>query len=379
MTSSRQDVLRALRPPTLKATQVVFPFQRNEPKNLGLTLGVNAGDALVAPGDGVVDLAQSGTPGWRFRDAATGRSKAVRIDHGFGVKSYVHGLQPSVVKGSRVTRGQQIGTAVGTEVWFAVELSRSMLNPSAVNDYFAPRDGTIFPGQAGYIRQAPTVIKQTATTIRSAVEAGVRYFFSGTAQPILFNVAFNGSGAKSGLAVVGYEDTDYWNVYDPVEFIVTGTACDYSYGGGSYIGSYYNSSPMAQLKDYREENAKVFLERIAPLSVYAGTAVSWDDLLASWIGGYAGMVPYVNVFKLRGLPRGSYDIYLYADQGTYPDSSYFQVDVDGATQTGNTSPSGASSWIEDDNFVKFSLSLGARSVVEITATGYLSGLQIIRT
>lgn len=379
MNLSRQAIVRRLRPPALKPVQIIYPYQREFPPNLGYTLAVDPAEPVVAPGDGTVEYVKQAAAGWRFKNAGSYRTKTIRIDHGQGIKTYVSGLGTVVPVSPNVTRGQLLGYSAAGEIFFAVEVERSLMNPVAINDFFSPRDGKIYFEQPNFMTQAPTVIKRLASTISDLFYAGLNYLLPVPPPVILFNVAFNGDGSKVGLAAVGSGDDDYWNVYAPVDFFVTGYACYYvyySYYGG---GQFYNLPVMVPLNDYRQAKAKVFLERVPPMSSVSGVGSSWDDMLAGWIGGYSGATPFVNTFRLRGLPSGSYTLYLYSEQGTNPQVSYFQVTVDGGTTfTGNTNPTGATSFLLNDNYVAFDLSLGYRSVVEITVNGYLSGLQIRR-
>ncbi len=362
--------------------RIVYPYQREVPRNYGYTLAVEPGEPVVAPGDGTVHSIKVTAPGWRFQQAANRRSTVLCIDHGYGVKTYLAGLSAlSAVSGS-VLRGDVLGYSAAGEIFFAIEIDHSMANPAAINPFFEPRDGSIFWEQPNFMAQAPTVVRRLVTTVQNLLYSGLSYFIPETPTSILFNIAFNGDGSKTGMAVVGNGDDDYWNSYDPVDFFVTGSACYYvyysAYAWHTTLGHYFNLPLLLPLKDYRQRAAKVFLERVPPLSAFGGSGSSWDSMMARWIGGYSGATPFVNTFRLRGLPAGSYTLYLYAEQGTLPEVSYFQVTVGGTTLTGNTNPTGATSFLQDDNYVAFDVSLGYRSVVEFTSSGYLSGLQIWR-
>lgn len=378
MNLSKQAILRKLRPPSLKPVRIVFPYQRESPPNYGYTLAIAVNDAVVAPGDGQTIFVRPAMVGWRFNNPQHGRTYAVCIDHGQGVKTYVHGIVPAVNVGSRISRGQLLGRSVSGEVFFAVEVDRGMINPAVVSEYFSPRDGVIFYEQPNFVRQAPTLIRQAFSTVADLLWAGLHYFLPSVPPPLLFNVDFYGDGTKIGAAATWVTDTDFWNVYDPVDFTLVGYACYYAYGGYGYLGMAYNQPPLVPLNDYQGRHSKVFLERVLPLSSAAGAATSWDPMMATWVGGYTGSTPYVNTFGLRGLPRGNYTIYLYSEQGSPPHVSYFQVTVDGYTQTGQTNPTGASAFSSGENYVAFDISLGYRSVVLFTTSGYLSGMQIKR-
>ena len=357
--------------------RIIYSYQREFPPNLGYTLAIPSTEPVLAPGDGTISFIKSAASGWRFRNPASARTIAISIDHGEGVKTYVAGLAAGSVTSPQVTRGQVLGYSAAGEIFLAVEIDRTFVNPASVNEFFAPRDGEIFYQQPNFISQAPTIVKQSLSAIADIFYNSLSYFLPSPAPLILFNIDFNGNGSKNGLAAVGSGDDDYWNVYDPINFFTSAYGCAYFYPTPTF-GAMFNAPMLVPLKDYRQRSSKVFLERVAPLSAVSGVAAGWDEMLGTWIGGYSGMTPYVNTFRLRGLPSGDYTLYLYSDQGTTPNVSYFQATVGGTTLTGNTNPTGALSFLENDNYVAFDLSLGYRSVVEITTSGYLAGLQMRR-
>lgn len=374
MNVTRQTTLRKLRPPSLEPVRVIFPFQRESPPNYGYTLEIETGRPVVAPGDGVVDLVVSAAPGWRYRKAATRRTTAVRIDHGLAVKTYVHGVTPAVTKGAQVTRGQLLGYATSGEVFFAIEVAGSMLNPAAVNGFFTPRDGTIFYQQANFIRQAPTVIRQTVTADRMLLYAENCYFLPGTVAPVRFNLNFNGANDKSGAAVIG-TDTDVWQDVAPVFFGITGYSafCGYS-------ATLFSAEQGFFLNDYRGQKTKVYFER-GSLTSNAGTTAFFDPMLSSWIGGYSGMTPLENTFTIRNLPGGTYRLYLYANGGTTADASTFYVQVDAGSPVPQTNaPTVVTDWVEGENYALYDgLVVLNHGRIEVRVYGYLSGLQLERT
>jgi len=102
-------------------------------------------------------------------------------------------------------------------------------------------------------------------------------------------------------------------------------------------------------------------------------------MLKNWIGGYVGPIPYENIFRLRNLPAGDYELYLYADQGTFPNASTFYVSVGaGLPSTQANNPLGATSFIQGQNYVLYTLTLPAQSYITFKTVGYLSGLQLLR-
>jgi hypothetical protein len=371
---SRSAIVRKLRPPALTPVQITRPFQREAPSNFGFVLAIAEDANIVAPGDGVVASIRRTRPGWNSSLVANRNSLCLCLDHGEGIKTYIHGIKNLKMIPSTVTRGDVLGTSTG-EVFFAVEVDRTLINPALVNPFFVPRDGQIYFEQPNFIAQAPITVRSLISNVRVAVENTLSYFIRPGGGFILFNVDFNGNGSKTGLAATGVSDTDHWNVYDPVDFYITGYTCGY-YGVGTGA-RYFNQALLVPLRTYLNAPSKVFLERVVPLTSFASAGASWDAMLASWVGGYSGPTPFVNAFNLRGLPRGNYGLYLYAEQGTTPLTSIFQVTVDGSAQTATLNPTGVSSFVENDNYAYFELNLSARSAVEIVANGYLSGLQIV--
>ncbi len=191
---------------------------------------------------------------------------------------------------------------------------------------------------------------------------------------MLFNVAFNGNGEKTGLAVAGIGPADYWNVYTPVNFATTYSYACYSGGAQSFP-----LTPAVFLLDYAQNKSPVWLERLSPLYNIAGSAVTWDEMLDYWIGGYAGPTPYVNTFNVRGLPPGNYAVYFYANQGSGAQVSTFMVSVNGGAPTSLTNnPTSTQAFLEGENYVVFNVLLPYGGKITVQAIGYWSGLQIVR-
>lgn len=185
-----------------------------------------------------------------------------------------------------------------------------------------------------------------------------------------------------GPAVVGAVG-DYWNIYTPVAFTQDYRVCycSYSYGGTPEVCFTYSSVPYVYLKDSTQADTPIWLERIAPLVNNSGYTPTWNGMLATWIGGYdLGGVPYQSTFRLHGLPPGTYELYLYSDQTFSGSGSDYYVQVDsGPVQTASTTPTGATSWVLNDNYVLFSgLDIVPGSIIRIEVLGYLAGLQVRR-
>ena len=341
---------------------------------MGLTLAVNVGQALVAPGDGTVDQVIPVGARWR-NDIGLMRAMSVRIDHGFGIKTYIHGLQAAARYGT-VTRGQQLGTASHSQIFFAVELDGKLVDPSSLSSYFGLLDGFLVYGKANNLRQAPDLVTTLVSLIQSLIYQGVRYFIPPVPVPVLFNLDFNGAGDKSGAAVVG-DYSDVWNVVAAIDF--SPLAYGYGYYGVCYGGVTFPATQGFFLNDYRGTATKVYFER-GLLTAAAGTTAFFDPMLSSWVGGYTGITPRLNSFTIRNLPAGTYDLYLYSNGGTTTDVTTFYCAVDGGIPTSKVAtPTVATDWVEDENYVKFgSLVVAQKGSVTVSAYGYLAGLQLQR-
>ena len=187
----------------------------------------------------------------------------------------------------------------------------------------------------------------------------------------------------SGSAVVGSAG-DYWNVYVPVAFTQDYRACYCSYGytDTPEVCFAYSTVPYIYLKNAQQQDTLIWLERVAPLVNNSGVTTTWNGLLQTWIGGYElSSAPYISVFRIHGLPPGTYDLYLYSTQmfGLSGSSYWVQVDA-GSPVPGAIVPSGVPTWVAGQNYVLFSsLTVVYGSTVRIEAQGYLAGLQIQRT
>jgi hypothetical protein len=176
---------------------------------------------------------------------------------------------------------------------------------------------------------------------------------------------------------------DYWNIYQPVAFTkdYRFCFCGYSYSGTPEVCFTYSSVPYIYLKNAQQAETPIWLERIAPLVNNSGVTPTWNGMLQTWIGGYdMGGVPFDSVFRLHGLPPGTYQLYLYSDQkfGTSGSDYYVQVDG-GAILHATTAPTGVTSWTQNNNFVLFSnLAIVPGSIVRIEVVGYVAGLQVVR-
>jgi len=389
--------LAKLRPPFARSALILFPFTGEGRLNSGITVEMVVGEPAVAPGTGTVTKIYTEIPRWQTNDATlqTTAVKVVLIDHGNGVSTLVSGLQTvAVIQGQTVYRGDTLGTLLTTQLFMAAELGKKTINPLTLNKHWLPQNGNVVTGQGGMIRFAPDrIVRDLSRGILVTVTGGISYFKQLlTPTPLLINIDFNGNGGKAGLAATGLSDEDYWNVYTPVDFgTIAASNCYYSasvygfwfgygYGFASLEFFSFTEAPVLCLQTYANERSPVILERIAPLYSAAGSGASWDDMLETWVGGYLGPVPYENTFRIRNLPAGNFDLYLYANEGTFPTASTFYVAVNAGLPTSQSNnPVVTPVFVEGSNYVKFSLVVPANGYITFKAVGYLSGLQLQRT
>lgn len=376
-------ILARLRPPFARSAYVLFRATGEGLVNSGITFETVINEPAIAPGAGIVSKVYSALPDWQTSDAQLKQStvRHVVIDHGNGVTTTVGGLATLTVnQGQEVNRGDKLGDLFTNQLFFAVALNRRPFNPCTINEYWLIQNSNVVTGQGGKIRFAPDRILRDLTRGFATLWAdGLNYFVDlFNAPTLLVNVAFNGDGSKVGPGATSMTDTDYWNVYTPADFLATASStCYYYYYGGSGTLAYYtfSTSAVVELKDYTETRSPIFLERVAPLFSAAGSGASWDNMLKLWVGGYLGPVPYENTFKLRNMPAGNYVLYLYSNQG--PTTFYAAVNQDLPVAKAN-SPTGTTAFIENANYVSYSLTVPASGSIVFKAVGYLSGLQLER-
>jgi len=182
------------------------------------------------------------------------------------------------------------------------------------------QNSNVVTGQGGKIRFAPDrITRDLSAGVSAVLNNGIRYFKQLVSPtPFLVSIAFNGDGSKVGLGATGYAADDYWNVYTPADFLATAESCCYTSGFTFYS---FSDLPVLALNDYSNTLCPAILERVAPLYSAASSGSSWDNMLKAWVGGYSGPIPYENTFRFRNLVAGAYDLYLYADRGTFPAAS----------------------------------------------------------
>lgn len=108
---------------------------------------------------------------------------------------------------------------------------------------------------------------------------------------------------------------------------------------------------------------------------------SFDEMLRTYLGGYsASHVPKTTSFNLRGIPTGTYELYLYgAQQDALLTGTDFYVQVNSEPPVLKTvSGVPVIKFEENTNYSLFNLVLSASDVVHVTVVGYLNGLQLKR-
>lgn len=382
-TSQVRGILRRLRPPCGRSLALHFPYTFDQRVNPGITVGFPAGENVIACGSGTVIAAQPVKPFWASTAGSVHERKnsyQVVIDHGGDVRTVLHGMSSVAVNaGQAVSRGDTIGTPQSDEIFIAVLYHGNTHDPQTINRHFKVQNGNIVVGQGGLIRYSPDfTIRDLSDGIVSTLINGWRYFVPETcAKPnVLVNIDFNGAGNKSGLAATGILPSDYWNVYTPISFdqvVVT------KGGGYGCVGIEFTNEPVVYLLDYLSLETPIWFERQFMVS-NAGTSTRFDPMLSRWAGGYNAGTPYENTFSLRDVPPGNYVLYLYANEGTAPNTSTFYVSVDAGAPTVKTNtPTATAAFVDNRNYVQFPLTLAAQGTIHIRCYGYIAGLQIKRS
>jgi len=382
------NVLAKLRPPFARSALLLYPFTPEGRVNSGITVETMQGEPAVAPGSGVVKKVFSQMPQWQTNSAELRRTVVshVQIDHGGTVSTVVGGLSTvNVRSGQNIYRGDLLGSLFTNQCFLSASVGVKPINPLTANKHWLPQNGSVVVGQGGKIRYAPDrLFRELSHGVSVVLHDGIQYFTSLIVPPrLLINIAFNGDGSKAGLGAVGSGPDDFWNVYTPEDFLaVISSTCSYYYASYYGVETFYSFSgtPAQYLNDYTNRRSPVFLDRVAPLFSAASSAASWDDMLKRWVGGYLGPVPYENTFRLRNLPAGTYNLYLYANQGAYPTATTFYVGVNYGTPTAQSnSPIVTPVFVEGSNYVKYTLTVPSKGFITFKAVGYLSGLQLERT
>lgn len=384
-TSQVKGILRRLRPPCSRAIGLHFPYTFDQRVNPGITVAFPANESVIACGNGTVVATQSVKPFWAFSAGSAHGSKnsyQVVIDHGSDVRTVLHGMSSVVVRvGQAVSRGDVLGTPETDEVFMAVLFQGNAYDPQSINRHFKVQNGNVIVGQGGLLRYAPDFkVRDLSDNIFSTLVDGWRYFVNDDCSMpnVLVNIDFNGAGTKTGVAANGIAATDFWNVYTPISFDQMVVTKGGGYGSGC-VGIEFTNDPVVYLVDYAQLETPIWFERQFMVS-NAGTSVRFDPMLSTWAGGYNAGTPYENTFSLRDVPPGSYVLYLYANEGTAPDTSTFYVSVDGGAPTVKTNtPIGTSAFVNNRNYVQYPLTLATKGTIHIKCYGYIAGLQLKRS
>jgi hypothetical protein len=387
-TKEALNVIAALRPPSAKPLRLVYGFTPEGTANYGITVEFETGEPVLATGSGTITRITKAVGKFRHSAGALSTpSYELTINHGDGVVTVIKGLASVVnIIGGYVSRGNVVGATMTQELFIGISYNDEWLDPVQMNRHFRIQGANV-PAQAGKMRFAPdTIVRNFAGTVYSTLWAGLRYFVNQSTgfEPLLVNIDFNGNGTKTGLAATGSNSADYWNVFTPGAFTwVTGVyyyeCCANACGGTPKV---FNKSPQTWLLDSTQKKSAIWLERIAPANADAGTLAAWDEVISSWIGGYTGLVPDENFFAIRGLVAGTYELYLCSNTiGRTPatDTVFYASVNNDAPVSKTTSQTASSTWVEDGNYVKFSLVVPAQGVINIKCYGYFDALQIKRT
>lgn len=378
--TSTWTTLQRLRPPSAKKLYQVVPFNSEGLNNPGNVYRLVVDESAVAAGTGFVRSVRTVFAAWAFTPGtpnASSSSYEIVIDHGNSVQTVVHGLLTTEVSvGQKVARGDKLGELLGSELFFQVLYFNDPYDPVTINRHFGVQDGTKVVGRTGYVKQAPdTLTRNFIGDLVSVIIGGIRFFVNILCDkpPYLINIAFNGNGSKTGQAAIGFDTNDYWNAVLPVNFETTSS---YRCGPISYT---YSPDPIFFLLDYALVTTPVTFERVVQAN-NGGTSARFDPMLSRWIGGYSGPTPHENTFLLKYVPSGMYVLYLYANEGSPPNTSNFYVSVGaGAPSLKTNTPTVVTAFVEDGNYVRYELDIPANGYVTIQVFGYLAGLQLQRT
>lgn len=376
VTDAQANVLARFRAPSARRAYLLFGFAREGHTNRGYTLRLDAGEPAIACANGVVRSVARKPASWQHSagDLDSFFPYEVVIDHGQNIFSITSGIRSTQLQaGVSIERGDVIGPLVTNECFFSVQINGVTVNPISISRHFVPMQEQQVPGQGHKLRFGPdTILRSLADGVVFIVYSVLRYFLPMPSQ-LLFNVDFNGNGTKTGFAATGLAQQDYWLVYNAGAF--TASSSGYYY---YCAGTVYSSNPQVFLYDSKQNKTGVRLERVASAAGTAGSSSQFDTMLSTWIGANGG-TPEENFFAIKGLPAGSYDLYLYANEGVLPFTSTFYVAVDNAAPVSkSTAPTVTAAFVEDSNYVKFSVTVGSSSSVSVKAYGYLAGLQLKR-
>ena len=290
--ATSRGVIASLRSPCAQNVTLKSGYSSNGPRNLGQVLVLpSVSEPVTAPANGiVVSINRKPNTGWTHSagDLDSHQTLEIKFDHGGSVFSSIHGLASVTVPvGQYVTRGDTIGAAKTTEVFFQLFYRQSPLDPATYSTFFRGYDGGKVPGKARKLRAGPDFIVRAVSDTVSYLLGGIRYFVDKycTKPPLLVNVDFNGGGSKSGLGVVGFESDDHWNVYTPTEFSSTDSYSCYFMLNPALVVSALATEVMDSVVSWVSGTMAVV--------ALIGTGTESATSSATWLAGSTETVPEI--------------------------------------------------------------------------------------
>lgn len=229
-----RGVISSLRPPCALNLALRYGYS-DSPKRPGQVLVLpSLTEPVTAPGSGiVVSITRKFQTGWTHSagELDSYQTLEVKIDHGGYVTTAIHGLSTvNVLIGQYVTRGDRLGLAKTTEIFFQLFYRTQTVDPATMSPFFRGYDGGKVPDKTRKLRSGPDFVSRALSRTMSVLIGGIRYFVDKYASKpeLLINIDFNGDGSKTGPAQEGITPTDFWNVYEPTVFDTTSGYLCYS-------------------------------------------------------------------------------------------------------------------------------------------------------
>ena len=223
-----RGIISSLRAPCAQNLTIRHGFSRGTQRNLGQTLVLpSTSEPITAPADGtILSIVSKVNTTWKHTagDLDIHKTKEIKIHHGADVYTVIQGVtSTSLLPGSRVVRGDTLGTSLTTEFFFQLLLGNSPVDPATYTSFFRGFDGVKVTGKGRKLRAGPDFVTRAVSDTVSYLAGGIRYFVDKycTKPPLLVSIDFNGDGSKSGLGVTGFTANDHWNAYDPVVYDAT--------------------------------------------------------------------------------------------------------------------------------------------------------------
>lgn len=233
--STTRGIISTLRPPCALNLTLKKGYS-DDPSHPGQVLVLpNVTEPVIAPGSGLVmSVVKKYQSEWDHASGELDKHQTfeIRLDNGGYITTVVHGLSSvSIVVGQYVTRGDILGYARTTEIFFQMVYRSKTVDPASMSHFFRMYDGGKVPDKVRQVKAGPDFISRAVSRTWSMLIGGIRYFFDRYASKpeLLISIDFNGNGEKTGPAATGITSIDYWNVYDPVEFSTSSSAACYSY------------------------------------------------------------------------------------------------------------------------------------------------------